>query len=265
MHALLPEYDEPEVKQTNLDKLHDTFTRVSDPRHADYGRHLSNDEVHALVAPAPASLGAVRAFLAAHGVASDALTPNGDFLRAVVPVSVAEALLSTTYETYAHNGTDYVAHRAASYSLPAEVAAVVDFVSPTIHFPPVAQPVPKFDTLGSSSSSSSSNNNLGVGASKLRELYSVGATVGTGAGSGNRHAVTGFLGQHFHPRDLGEFWKLEMKGVAAAVPTVKEVGDEVEGGLAGTESMLDIEYINAMGANIESEFWGFAGNASQRL
>ena len=73
------------VKQTNLDKLHDTLSRVSDPRHADYGRHLSNDEVHALVAPAPASLGAVRAFLAAHGVASDALTPNGDFLRAIVP------------------------------------------------------------------------------------------------------------------------------------------------------------------------------------
>jgi len=247
------------VKQTNLDKLHDTLSRVSDPRHADYGRHLSNDEVHALVAPAPASLGAVRAFLAAHGVASDALTPNGDFLRAIVPVSVAEALLSTTYETYAHNGTDYVAHRAASYSLPAEVAAVVDFVSPTVHFPPVAQPVPKFDTLGASSAGASSSGNLGVGASKLRELYSVGATVGAGASSGNRHAVTGFLGQHFHPRDLGEFWKLEMKGVAAAVPTVKEVGDEVEGGLAGTESMLDIEYINAMGANIESEFWGFAG------
>merc|ERR1719261_1261360 len=43
-----------------------------------------------------------------------------------------------------------------------------------------------------------------------------------------------------------------MKGVAGAtVPAVKEVGDEVEGGLAGTESMLDIE----------SEFWGFSGNS----
>lgn len=31
--------------------------------------------------------------------------------------------------------------------------------------------------------------------------------------------------------------------------------------IAGTESMLDTEYISAMGAKIPTEFWGFAGRA----
>jgi hypothetical protein len=32
---------------------------------------------------------------------------------------------------------------------------------------------------------------------------------------------------------------------------------------AGVESMLDIEYINAIAAGVESEFWGFSGEASR--
>jgi tripeptidyl-peptidase-1 len=238
------------VKQTNVAELEATLARVSDPQHDDYGKHLSNDDVHQLVAPSPQSLAALQRFFTSHDVDATALSPNSDWLSVTVPVSVAEQLLSTKYETFKHQDADYLVHRAASYSLPAEVAPHVDFVSPTVHFPPVHQPVPQFDM---------SPGELGVSASKLRTLYSVGDTVGTAAN--NKHAVTGFLNQHFHPKDLGEFWSLFMKGVNATKPTVKEVGDEVEGGIAGTESMLDIEYINAMGAGIESEFWGFSGNS----
>ena len=110
----------------------------------------------------------------------------------------------------------------ATYMPPA-VAAAVDFVAPTVHFPPAAQPAPKFETL----SREALLEQLGVGAKKLRTLYSVNDV--TGGAAGNRHAVTGFLKQHYHPKDLGEFWKLSMGGVNASQPTPKEVGDLVFG------------------------------------
>jgi hypothetical protein len=154
-----------------------------------------------------------------------------------------------------------------------QVRAAVDFVTPTVRFPPQQQePLPP--VAGEAPPA------LGLSAAALRTLYSVGDTVGAGV-EGNRHAVTGFLGQHFHPGDfkvevlpeegghslasltplrhhadplpldpcgvslrrIQRFWKAEMKGVNASLPAVKEVGDEVEGGLAGIESMLDIEYV----------------------
>ena len=47
----------------------------------------------------------------------------------------------------------------------------------------------------------------------------------------------------------------------AAEPAVALVGDGAAGARGGVESMLDIEYVNAGGAGIHSEFWGFAGRA----
>jgi hypothetical protein len=41
---------------------------------------------------------------------------------------------------------------------------------------------------------------------------------------------------------------------------VKQVGDQ-KGVGSGTESMLDIEYINGLSGNIETEFWGFSGRS----
>eukprot|EP00465_Bigelowiella_longifila_P009308 CAMPEP_0185258216 /NCGR_PEP_ID=MMETSP1359-20130426/7169_1 /TAXON_ID=552665 /ORGANISM="Bigelowiella longifila, Strain CCMP242" /LENGTH=399 /DNA_ID=CAMNT_0027843613 /DNA_START=60 /DNA_END=1259 /DNA_ORIENTATION=+ len=143
--------------------------------------------------------------------------------------------------------------RTESYSLPPEVAEVVDFVAPTTSFPPVNRP--KIFT-----GTSRNGEQLGDGAKKLRSLYSVGDFVG-GEAKGNRHAVTGFLEQHFHPADLKEFWTLSMGSVKAASPKVKQVGDGVSGLKAGVEAELDIEYINALGAGIESEFWGFSGRS----
>ena len=54
---------------------------VSDPDSPTYGQHLSNEQAHALVAPAPASIAAVMAFLRGHGVEGVRATPNGDIIE----------------------------------------------------------------------------------------------------------------------------------------------------------------------------------------
>eukprot|EP00467_Chlorarachnion_reptans_P001335 CAMPEP_0114510390 /NCGR_PEP_ID=MMETSP0109-20121206/13761_1 /TAXON_ID=29199 /ORGANISM="Chlorarachnion reptans, Strain CCCM449" /LENGTH=553 /DNA_ID=CAMNT_0001689693 /DNA_START=25 /DNA_END=1686 /DNA_ORIENTATION=+ len=241
------------VKQSNLEKLEALFHMVSDPKNMHYGKHLANEEVHSLVAPEPRSLEIIRNFLAAHDLVGIPKTPNSDIISVEVTIEQAEKLLAAEYHSHAHPDTNHVAMRTPKYSLPAEVASVVDLIAPTTSLPPVTRP---FVYTGQSRLDLKQ---LGVSAKKLRSLYSVDDFVGSA--TGNRHAVTGFLKQHFHPADLKEFWTLEMGGVKAKCPSVKKVGDGVGGLMAGVEAELDIEYINALGSGIESEFWGFSGNS----
>eukprot|EP00966_Prymnesium_polylepis_P240497 5561527-Prymnesium_polylepis.1 len=125
------------VKQHNLDQLHDTLMAVSTPSSPSYGNHLTNDAVHALVAPAADDLAAVRAHLATAGARAFEASPNGDMLLASVSVAQAEALLGgATYMQMYHAATGVTVHRLrAAYHLPSRVAAAVDFVAPTVHVP----------------------------------------------------------------------------------------------------------------------------------
>lgn len=72
---------------------------VSDPDHVRYGEHLSKADVEALVAPHPDALAAVDAWLADYGLGGDesmlVRSPAGDWVKARVPVALAEEMLDT--------------------------------------------------------------------------------------------------------------------------------------------------------------------------
>lgn len=151
------------LKQTNLPALESKLLAVSDPSSDEYGQHLTNEgrfffefelflgastvcnlyihiigttnnaEVHALVAPLPQHVAAVKEFLAGHEIDFVSMTPNDDFIQADVTFSQAEKLLSTKYHTLVHSESGYSVPRTMSYHLPAEVADAVDFVTPTVH------------------------------------------------------------------------------------------------------------------------------------
>ena len=98
----------------------------------------------------------------------------------------------------------------------------------------------------------------------LRKLYNVGNTQGSG-NKNNKQAVTAFLEQKFSQSDLHEFQQIfcgKNQTFKCQTPSgkVKQVGDQ-KGSGTGTESMLDIEYINGLSGNIETEFWGFSGRS----
>ena len=93
------------LRQRNVAELERRLAAVSDPRSPEYGRHLSNAAVHALVAPSAAALSAVRGFLRDHGVrVVDDATPNGDMLTATTTVAKAEELLGAAYHRSAGRG-----------------------------------------------------------------------------------------------------------------------------------------------------------------
>jgi hypothetical protein len=130
------------LRQRNIDALEETLLRVSDPQHADYGAHLDLDEVSALVAPAPATLATVREWLSAHGahVHEGQAVGEGEFLVARLTLAAAERMLQTRYHHFelatgaggrtAGAARSGVVRAGAPYSLPAHLAAHIDFVSP---------------------------------------------------------------------------------------------------------------------------------------
>lgn len=241
------------LKQTNLPALESKLLAVSDPFSDEYGQHLTNEEVHALVAPLPQHVAAVKEFLAGHGIDFVSMTPNDDFIQADVTFSQAEKLLSTKYHTLVHSESGYSVPRTMSYHLPAELADAVDFVTPTVHVPPA----PKL-AKRTQEHLRGSLPKIGNTPKHLRELYSVTAE---GAYADNKMAVTAFLNQHYHEKDLQKFWKEYCKEITCGKGLPLLVGTETTGLSAGIESMLDIETITGIAGNITSEFWGFKGKS----
>eukprot|EP00756_Hemistasia_phaeocysticola_P023109 Hpha_TRINITY_DN15871_c1_g19::TRINITY_DN15871_c1_g19_i1::g.187811::m.187811/K01279/TPP1, CLN2; tripeptidyl-peptidase I len=189
------------VRQRNKSRLEAELMKAADPESKDYGKHLSHDAVHQIIAPAPEHLAAVEAFIRSHGGEPKRVTPSGDFITAEVTVSQAEAMLSAEYHQFTHPSSPSPVHRATSgYSLPAHVAAAVDLVAPTTHLPGV--------TRAQQAGEPQLNYNT---PKNLRALYSVDNT--TGKAAGNKQAVTAFLGQHYSKSALEKFWSKYCDGI----------------------------------------------------
>jgi len=246
------------VKQQNIDKLQQELLAVSVPSSPRYGQHLTNDEVHKLVAPRPEDIDAVMSFLASHGVEGTQLTPNGDVIGATVSVPVAEQMLAAKYQALRHDSSGKTVHRAVGgYKLPKNVASAVDFVTPTVHLPGVKKPL--------AISPEATYQNV---PKTLRQLYSVqdvdtGAEV-VGKAEKNRMAVTAFLKQFYSQADLQSWWTKYCTGITCGDGLPKLVGDATTGN-AGVEAMLDIETITGMVGNVEAEFWGFSGSSPDNV
>lgn len=242
------------IKQQGLQELHDSLMAVSTPSSPRYGHHLSNDQVQKLTAPTEAHITAVMDFLASHGVTETDSTPNKDLVVATVSVETAEKMLSAKYMQVKHEGSgEEVARTPAGYSLPAEVATAVDFVTPTLHLPGVRKP-PVLTSPHKENATAAGFNSP----KNLRQLYSVGEA--EGKASKNKQAVTAFLNQGYGSGSLHKFWKQFCGGITCGKGEPKLVGDATTGS-PGVESMLDIETITGVAGNVESEFWGYSGNS----
>jgi len=235
------------VKQQNTGELLKRFEAVSDPRHSQYGEHMSFEEVNELLAPKVEDILAAEKFLDGLDVQR---TANGDFLTATTTVRHAELMLSATFRQYCHSdhGCRLRAHES---SLPLALSAVLDFVSPW------DEPLPKEKLQGA----------LGAAVSRepkvtpqwLRDTYHIGDV--KGVAPGNKQAVTAFDGEKYGDSKLqgffSKFWSSAKGNVIS-----KTVGDGPTTGNSQThEGDLDVQYLMSIGDNVETEWWSFAGTA----
>jgi tripeptidyl-peptidase I len=238
------------VKQQNMDTLEQILLDVSNPDSENYGKHLSFDAVNQLSAPKVESIIQVVSYLQQHGVditTQVSTTPNADIMEVTVDVATAEKLLEAKYNVYQHHMTGQQIHRiAGTYTLPAHVAAHVDFVGPTIRFP-------RTSALRVRASEVSAPN-AGVTPDFLRKLYNIGEVVGQAAN--NAQAVTGFLNQFISLSDLKTFNSQFAKNNDGMVPNI--VGPNQQSN-PGVEASLDIQYVTGVGQKINTTFWSTPG------
>ena len=83
------------VRQSNLAELEATLLAVSDPDSAQYGQHLSLEEVNELTAPQPQHVSQILQWLEQAGITTEEIsrTPNSDMMTVTCTVKQAEALL----------------------------------------------------------------------------------------------------------------------------------------------------------------------------
>ena len=113
---------------------------MSDPDHARYGQHLSQQEVNELIRPSDESLALVLEWLREHvDPQSIEYSAAKDFLFFTLPVVDIERLLNTKYSIYRHaDGSELV--RTPEWSLPLHLHEHVTVVQPTTSFlRPLAQ------------------------------------------------------------------------------------------------------------------------------
>ena len=124
---------------------------VSTPGSAQYGQHLSKEEVRPLtpvgvlgdteqnsrsqveqfVAPTSDTVDAVTAWLKENDIEAAKASPAGDWLTISVPVSKANELFDADFSVFTHTETGAQSIRTLSYSIPTDLQGKLDFVHPT--------------------------------------------------------------------------------------------------------------------------------------
>ncbi|XP_076023855.1 tripeptidyl-peptidase 1 [Genypterus blacodes] len=240
------------LKQQNVDLLEETLRLVSDPDSAQYGKHLSLEEVSFLVRPSALSQKVVHHWLQSHGITNCLTVRTGDFLQCSMTAEVAEKLLpGSKFQRYVRDGQSVV-RSSAPYSVHDDVRQHLDFVGGLHRLPPKGQDLTKASSNLHHKHSKASLH-LGVTPSILRTRYNL-TTADVGSAQNNSQAVAQFLEQYYHSTDLSEFMGLFGRTFPHLTQVDRVVGTQGVG-KAGLEASLDVEYIMSTGANIPT--WVF--------
>lgn len=232
------------------------------PSSANYGKWLSGEEVTEIVAVAPEAIEQVIEFIMSASVdapIATSLNRHRDIVSVTLPATAVEALLETELYHFAHTAYSKVdvIRCGAPYSLPADLARVVSMVGELVRLPSfrkitVEDAVETNTTADSAWSACGSRYTSYTNPAVLQERYGFPSLTAAEVASGNSMAVAEFQGQYYDDDDLEAF--------ASACGTSQTTVATTYGGNSPSrcqiglepcvESLLDIEYMGAVGANI---------------
>ncbi|KAF8216791.1 family S53 protease [Mycena galopus ATCC 62051] len=234
---------------------------VSTPSSANYGIHLTRDEVNSYLAPSDEALAAVQSWLSFNNVTAVSSGGAGDWLTATVPISKANTLLGANYETFQHVASGKSYPRTLSYTLPADVAAHIDDVHPssTFNHPVSSRPVlsvPQAKKKKGTSSSNADSCATTVTPTCLQSLYGIPKTPATQ--SSNSIAVAGFIDQFAQKSDLQSFltqFRTDLSSSTTFSTQTLDGGENTQSAAdAGTEANLDIQYTVGLATKVPIVF-----------
>lgn len=232
--------------QQGLHKVKESVEAASDPANPNYGRHLSWEELNALVAPSEAEVEAVVQWLQSAGVEKYEVMASRSWIRFTASPAALEALVQCRIRAYTPKKESkkerVIIHRCEEdiYEIPRHLEHIVDFVTPIVGFP---RPAKKAQYLRHVAAPLDQPN---VTPSLLRQLYNITAPL-VDMHVNNTQAVFETEDSYANS-DLQAFFH-------EYIPQLK--GQKVKGTLGNlpndptdpdTEASLDIQYIMAIGA-----------------
>ncbi|KAI0795785.1 family S53 protease [Abortiporus biennis] len=258
------------LKQSDPEGLTNALLDVSEPTSANYGQHLTKEEVEKFVAPKPETVTAVNQWLSENGLTAKTISPAGDWLSFDVPVSQASELLDADFSVFKHLDTGDESIRTLAYSIPSDLADHIELVHPTITFPnPFAQ-LPVFSSpakiinpnvnLTSDAVPASCANT--VTPACVQALYSVPTTKATQ--SSNKLGVSGFIDQFANQADLKSFLTSLRSDISSSTTFTLQT---LDGGQnpqtrseAGIEADLDVQYTIGIATGVPTFFISVGDN-----
>lgn len=239
---------------------------VSVPGSAQYGMHLSKEQLLQAMPDVESSATTVQSWLRSQNIRSSYLA-GGGWVKFDVSVADAEALFDSKYAFYSHNGSAPVL-RALSYSMPECIAGDVDFVWPTTQFLVSSLPAKKEEhglnarQVGPRDVVDCSSNPC---PSYLQKRYNVTYSPPDKT-SGSKLALAGFLGDHPDTQDFKSFLKTYGLRNDSDYQSYNFTVEAVSGGSiddtpssASVEAMLDTEYSSTFINPLDTTYFATGG------
>lgn len=252
------------IAEKNLDELSSILDRVSDPDHADYGNHLTKEQIFELTYNEEA-YSAVVNFLLDNGLEITYTSESRDYVTARASVEVWEHVLNAHFYLFEQKGdlgTDAEAHhfvRTLEYHLPLEIAEHVTAAFGTVQLPIPRRRVHRTVKEEQSRSNAHSSRSLFtaqgfVTPALINNYYNI--PVNTTGNSYASQAVFESLGERFSYYDLELF--CDHFGIK------QQTIDAVIGGHNVTyctnpnvcgESNLDIQYLMGIAQEVNTTYY----------
>ena len=251
------------IQQNNEDRIEEILKDVSDPNSANYGQHLSQEEVSAIT-DNPVSREFTLTYLAAVGATVIAETLSGEYLTARASIRVWEELLDTEFYEFHYRESDSASTkkivRAETYSVPISLNNHVASIFNTIQMPtkiyakPIITRIPD-EKLNSTSSIQAKNAAGFINPAILKERYAVGSALGSEQAT---QAAYETIGQYFSPADLKMFqstFMLEEEPIAFDIGGHSSDSVCVTSPSSCVEANLDIQYLMAISSRSPTTHW----------
>ncbi|PKI85504.1 tripeptidyl-peptidase I [Malassezia vespertilionis] len=286
------------LKWKHPNSIEQELDKTSDPDSPEYLQHLSKDQVLEMLKPADNATETVKNYLQQSGVPKKHIksSATGDWVLVKVPARHASALLGDAkFSVYRHKESQEEIVRTTRYTLPQDIAAVVDFVSGITHFSSQrTQRRPSFivnsdipepathpeqvlaasdaDTetlyIASESTSTSTCNISHVSSECLRHLY--GTTDYTPQAPQKTHVgIAGFLHEYANYADLDLFLREQRPEALAGKATfdyltINGEHDNQTQSAAGGEANLDVQVVIGMTWPVRTSFISVGGSPAFR-
>jgi tripeptidyl-peptidase-1 len=241
------------VKRANVDQLFSLVDDVSNPSSANYGKYWTPQQVRELTAN-PEATDAVVQFLSKYvDDSSIKIRAFGGFVEVDTDIKTAQEILGTVYHKFDSEVAGKTVYRTFSFVLPKEISEVVDYIFPTVQFPPTLSGKPLITSHGVPNANS-------VTPAILNSYYNI--TSNTVSSTKATQSLFESLGQSFSPSDLTQFqslYKLPNDPLDTVIgpntPT-----DCTKNPNNCAEANLDVQYIMAVAQIAPTTYWSEANS-----